>query len=354
MTALGRADDAKQQFEKAAELDPLHGGAQYQLATIARKAGDQEAFARYMGDYSGFARSKARPIRNRSKEPLHEGRGTESAAKPPPIPPGPTAVFTRQRPQVQMRTAPAPVVAWRYCRWMMSADTNRSPLHPMAMLLVLGFDPAVGFKEIARSEQTIGAVGDQATVLVGNAFVDAAARSAGRPDEESKGQGDQPEIAIVTPQQSWLVRYHPDSGFEDLTAASNLSAAGGVAAHWIDLDHDGDIDLCLASSAGLRVWRNNSDGRFVEATNEFGLGDVGPCVDFAAADFDATNLGVDLVVAGPKGIVALSKSIRRPLRARRTDRKELAGGRTCTGRRLQQRRFAGRCFHFGRRRHACR
>ena len=51
LSALGRSDEARQQFEKAAELDPLHGGAQYQLATIARKAGDQEAFTRLMRDY---------------------------------------------------------------------------------------------------------------------------------------------------------------------------------------------------------------------------------------------------------------------------------------------------------------
>ena len=51
LSSLGRSDEARQQFEKAAELDPLHGGAQYQLATIARKAGDQEAFTRLMRDY---------------------------------------------------------------------------------------------------------------------------------------------------------------------------------------------------------------------------------------------------------------------------------------------------------------
>ena len=183
---------------------------------------------------------------------------------------------------------------------MMPANTNRPPLRPMACSLCSNSIQPQASKKSCASEQAIGTVGDHATLLVGNAFVDAAARSVGRPDEESKGQGDQPEIAIVTPQQSWLVRYHPDSGFEDLTSASNLSAAGGDAAHWIDLDHDGDIDLCTASSAGLHVWRNNSDGRFVEATNDFGLSDVGPCVDLAAADFDASNLGVDLVVAGPK------------------------------------------------------
>ena len=301
LTALGRADDAKQQFEKAAELDPLHGGAQYQLATIARKAGDQEAFARYMGDFTRIRAIKG-PADPQSLEENRytKAEGPETAAKPPPIPPGPTAVFTASATASAEGAAPAGVVAMAVLSMDDAGKYQSAAVTSDGLLLVLEFDPAAGFKEIARSEQAIGTVGDQATLLVGNAFVDAAARSAGRPDEESKGQGDQPEIAIVTPQQTWLVRYRPDAGFEDLTAASNLSPAGGDAAHWIDLDHDGDIDLCTASSAGLRVWRNNSDGRFVEATNDFGLSDVGPCVDLAAADFDASNLGVDLVVAGPK------------------------------------------------------
>jgi tetratricopeptide (TPR) repeat protein len=51
LLSLGRTDEAKQQFEKAAQLDPLHGGAQYQLATMARKANDQELFNRLMRDY---------------------------------------------------------------------------------------------------------------------------------------------------------------------------------------------------------------------------------------------------------------------------------------------------------------
>jgi tetratricopeptide (TPR) repeat protein len=301
LTALGRAGEAKLQFEKAAELDPLHGGAHYQLATIARKAGDQAAFARYMGDFTRIRAIKG-PADPQSLEQNRytKAEGPESAAKPPPVSPGSKANFVVATAVSDDSNAPANVVAIAALSMDDAGKYQLAAVTADGLLLVLEFDPAAGFKEIARSEQSIGSVGTVATVLVGNAFVDAAARPPGSPAEENQAQGDQPEIAIVTPQQTWLVRYRPDAGFEDLTAASNLSAASGDAARWIDLDHDGDIDLCVASSAGLRVWRNNSDGRFVEATNDFGLADVGPCVDVAAADFDATNLGVDLVIAGPE------------------------------------------------------
>src|SRR5262249_23075677 len=58
LSALGQNEEAKQEFEKTAQLDPLHGGAQYQLATYARKAGDQQAFARYMRDYQRIRQLK--------------------------------------------------------------------------------------------------------------------------------------------------------------------------------------------------------------------------------------------------------------------------------------------------------
>jgi tetratricopeptide (TPR) repeat protein len=299
LTALGRADEAKLQFEKAAELDPLHGGAHYQLATIARKAGDQAAFARYMGDFTRIRAIKG-PADPQSLEQNRytKAEGPEMAAKAPQIATDAKASFVAATATSDDSKTPANVVAIAALSMDDAGKYQLVAVTADGLLLAIEFDPATGFKEVARSEQPVGSVGNASTILVGNAFVDAAARPSGSPDEENKAQGDQPEIAIVTPQQTWLVRYRPDAGFENLTAASNLSAASGDTARWIDLDHDGDIDLCVASSAGLRVWRNNSDGQFVEATNDFGLADVGPCVDVAAADFDATNLGVDLIIAG--------------------------------------------------------
>ena len=147
-----------------------------------------------------------------------------------------------------------------------------------------------------RTEKSIGDVGDAAIVVVGNALVDAPYRPS-----QKEELGDYPEIAIVTPRQTWFVRYTPGQGFYDLTASSKLADAKGDAARWADLDHDGDIDLCLTSSGKLSVWRNNGDGSFVEATKDFNLSDVAASADFAAVDLDGVNLGVDLVLAGPGG-----------------------------------------------------
>ena len=53
----------------------------------------------------------------------------------------------------------------------------------------------------------------------------------------------------------------------------------------------------------MTVWRNNSDGSFIDATKDFGLADAGPGTDFAAVDLDGVNLGVDLLVASPTASV---------------------------------------------------
>jgi tetratricopeptide (TPR) repeat protein len=300
LSALGRSDEARQEFEKAAKLDPLHGGAQYQLATIARKVGDQDAFTRLMRDYQRIRAIKgpADPVA------LEECRYTKPEG---PGPPAPSAVPTLPTSKFVLADSNGAVAP------------QSSELLNVAVLALLdsGLYQLVGVtndgyvrfmdcddtgqvRVTASSEQPITAAVGDAVVLVGNALVDQRGQQAQRDDSKSIA-ADHPEIAIVTPERTWLVRRNANGGVEDITASSGLAAAAGDVARWVDLDHDGDIDLCVGSSKGLRVWRNNSDGTFVEATADFGLADVGPCIDFAAADLDEINLGVDLIVAGANG-----------------------------------------------------
>jgi tetratricopeptide (TPR) repeat protein len=301
LSSLGRSEEAREQFEKAAELDPLHGGAQYQLATIARKAGDQEAATRYMRDYQ-----RIRTIKGPADpQALEECRYTkpEGPELPSPAPvakAGPPSKFVLVDAIENSEAQPGGLLDVAVFALEESGRYQLVGVTEDGQVLIMDCDEAGRVRVTARSEQPIADSISRATVLPANAFVDERSRQSAD-DIGENPVGDQPEIAIVTSERTWLLRPSATAGFEDLTKSSGLASAGGDVAQWVDLDHDGDIDLCSGSAGGLRVWRNNSDGTFVEATSEFGLDGVGPCSDFAAADLDGINLGVDLIVAGPEG-----------------------------------------------------
>ena len=86
----GKTDEARPELEKTSELDPLRDGAQYQLATYARKAGDQQAFRRYMRNYERIRKIKG-PANALALEECRytkpEAVDVQSPAQPPDTPP---------------------------------------------------------------------------------------------------------------------------------------------------------------------------------------------------------------------------------------------------------------------------
>ena len=96
--------------------------------------------------------------------------------------------------------------------------------------------------------------------------------------------------------RGYLLRNDGTGKFTDVTAAARIGDLGGASkALFVDLDHDGDLDLLLVGGAANREYQNNLDGTF-KAVPAPGKGS-----DAAFGDFDGDGR-TDLFVAGPDAL----------------------------------------------------
>ena len=115
--------------------------------------------------------------------------------------------------------------------------------------------------------------------------------------------------------------------FEEATKSAHLEAANGATrATFVDIDHDGDLDLVVSGPHGVRALRNNADGTFTESTADFGLSGAGDVRDVAFGDFDGDGR-IDLFASRDRG----SNSLYRNIGARRFEDATAASRMTTTG-----------------------
>ncbi|HEY7195457.1 MAG TPA: FG-GAP-like repeat-containing protein, partial [Gemmatimonadales bacterium] len=91
--------------------------------------------------------------------------------------------------------------------------------------------------------------------------------------------------------------------FEDVTARAGISGVQNARRGlFVDLDHDGDLDLLLVGGGSLAAYRNNLDGTFALLPNAAGIRQNAS--DAAFADFDDDGR-IDVFVASETGGDAL-------------------------------------------------
>jgi tetratricopeptide (TPR) repeat protein len=137
----------------------------------------------------------------------------------------------------------------------------------------------------------------QAGALAKPGATRATAAVAGDYDNDTK-----PDLFIL--RQGTGTLYHNDGSgsFSDVTTTAKIPASPNhaITAAFVDVDHDGDLDLLLGGDGNLLL-RNNGDGTFSDQTATARLVDKGPAYAIVPTDFD-NRRDIDLLIASPEKI----------------------------------------------------
>ena len=103
--------------------------------------------------------------------------------------------------------------------------------------------------------------------------------------------------------RGYLLHNRDGKQFEDVTDAAHVRDVDGARhAPFVDLDHDGDLDLLLVGNNSLAVYRNNLDGTFTLAPNADGIVQGGTDAVFGDVDDDGRT---DVFVTSQAGMDGL-------------------------------------------------
>jgi tetratricopeptide (TPR) repeat protein len=122
-----------------------------------------------------------------------------------------------------------------------------------------------------------------------------------------------PDLFLLRDAGPRLLHQTPRGTFEDVTGAAALpaSAARSRAAAFVDVDHDGDLDILVAAITGpTQLLRNNGNGTFADIAAAAGIaGAPAGAVAVVPTDFD-NRRDVDLMIAGAESAPALFQNRR--------------------------------------------
>ncbi len=289
--SAGRDEPAKVQYGETTRLDPLHAAAWFKLATFARQTGDQAEAQRCQREFMRLRKLLGEQSRN--AESLE--RCSHTSAEPPPAPQSPAA----DRPTIDVRftdatranadDAPAAFAGVA----VIDVDDSGRP-----RLFAVGRDGTVQLLQIrddgalraTRCETRLSDADGPFDCIIGNFHDDVP--SGAKYDAKVHALND--VLLIPTSGRHRLLKQTARGAFTDVTAAAGLAELKMRHAVWVDADHDGDLDLFIATDETIVLMQNNGNGTFTDVSIAVELPKLDSAQSVFAADFDQ-NAAIDLL-----------------------------------------------------------
>jgi tetratricopeptide (TPR) repeat protein len=122
-----------------------------------------------------------------------------------------------------------------------------------------------------------------------------------------------PDLFLLRDEGPRLLHQRADGTFEDVTGAA-LGSTGAMAARtaaFVDVDHDGDLDILIAGiSVSNRLLRNNGDGTFTDIASAAGTaGPPARAISIVPTDYD-NRRDIDLLVVNEDRAPTLYQNMR--------------------------------------------
>ena len=281
----------------AVAAEPYNATALYNLGTSLMRSGQREEGQRVIAQFQELRlRGTGTTL---GTNYLEQGRYAEAIASTGAEP----DLVDKRTPEVVFTDVTAsvmpPAVEWRVSR---SANERNSGA---VLLFDYDLDGDLDLLEVGGTKQLLGRndsgkftdVTAQSGALAKTANGIGAAAIAGDYDNDGR-----PDLFVLRSGASTLYHNDGNGSFSDVTAAAKIPAPPpqALTAAFVDVDHDGDLDI-LIGGQGYLLLRNNGDRTFSDQTAAAKLLDKVFAVSIVPTDFD-NRRDIDLLIAADEKI----------------------------------------------------
>jgi lipoprotein NlpI len=284
-----RYDEALAVLDTAIRVDPVNASAAYTRAMALGRSGRREEAMEAMKHFQAL---RANPAHTTfGKIYLEQGHYAEAVASTG----AEDQLVDRATPEVTFKEAEGAV-----------PDRPRSDTPVTVALADLDGDGSLDAVEAGASGvRLLRNEGGRLRDITRASGVSGPARAAVGADYDNDGITD---LLVIRAEGPALFRGEGEGRFVDTTVAAGLPAREGLpsTAAFVDVDHDGDLDIVVP---GVLLLRNNGDRTFLDTTSEAHVAAEGEALAVVPTDYD-NGRDVDLLVVRQLAAPLLLRNLR--------------------------------------------